>query len=57
MALARLIHKSLPTDATKQRLPDIRLCKEAMGCVPGIMLEEGLKSTVAYFEQLPSIKN
>ena len=57
MVLAQLIRKPLSTDARKQRQPDIRLSNEAMGCVPGIALEEGLKSTIPYFEQLPSIKN
>jgi len=44
----------LPTDDPKQRQPDIRLAKEAMGWEPAITLEEDLKPTIAYFEQLLS---
>jgi len=51
---SELIHKPLPADDPKQRQPDIRLTKEAMGWEPSIMLEEGLKPTIAYFEQLLS---
>ncbi len=54
---SELIHKPLPADDPKQRQPDIRLAKEAMGWKPGITLEEGLKLTIAYFEQLLSSKN
>lgn len=54
---SELIHKPLPTDDPKQRQPDIHLAKEAMGWEPKITLEEGLKSTIAYFEQLFSSNN
>ena len=54
---SELIHKPLPADDPKQRQPDIRLAREAMGWEPGITLEEGLKSTIAYFEQLLSSKD
>ena len=47
-----LIQKPLPTDDPKQRQPDIRLAKEAMGWEPTITLEQGIKPTIAYFEQL-----
>jgi UDP-glucuronate decarboxylase len=49
---SELIHKPLPADDPKQRRPDIRLAKEAMGWEPSITLEEGLKPTIAYFERL-----
>jgi UDP-glucuronate decarboxylase len=49
---SEFMYKPLPTDDPKQRQPDIRLGKEAMGWEPGITLEEGLKPTIAYFEQL-----
>jgi len=44
----------LLNDDPKQRQPDIRLAKEAMGWEPAITLEEDLKPTIAYFEQLLS---
>jgi UDP-glucuronate decarboxylase len=51
---SELVNKPLPTDDPKQRQPDIRLAKEAMGWEPGITLEQGLKPTIAYFEKLLS---
>ena len=38
-AKSPLIHKPLPADDPKQRQPDIRLAKGAMGREPGITLE------------------
>jgi UDP-glucuronate decarboxylase len=52
---SELIHKPLPTDDPKQRQPDIGLAREQLGWEPKMKLEEGLKSTVAYFEQLLSV--
>jgi UDP-glucuronate decarboxylase len=51
---SELIHKPLPADDPKQRQPDIRLAKEAMGWEPSITLEDGLNPTITYFEQLLS---
>lgn len=51
---SELIHKPLPTDDPKQRQPDITLAREQLGWEPTVKLEEGLKPTVAYFEQLLS---
>jgi UDP-glucuronate decarboxylase len=42
----------LPSDDPTQRQPDITLAKEIMGWEPQIMLEEGLKKTIPYFESL-----
>ena len=49
---SELIYKPLPMDDPKQRQPDIRLAKKGMGWVPNISLEQGLKPTIEYFEQL-----
>jgi UDP-glucuronate decarboxylase len=38
-----LIHKQLPTDDPKQRLPDIHLAREQLDWEPNVTLEEGLK--------------
>ncbi|MEB3286453.1 MAG: UDP-glucuronic acid decarboxylase family protein [Vampirovibrionales bacterium] len=40
----------LPDDDPVQRQPDITLAKNKIGWEPGIQLETGLKSTIAYFE-------
>jgi UDP-glucuronate decarboxylase len=49
---SELIHKPLPMDDPKQRQPDIKLAKQVLGWEPKITLEEGLKSTIAYFDAL-----
>ena len=41
----------LPQDDPKQRQPDITLARNTLGWEPKIPLEEGLKKTIAYFEQ------
>jgi UDP-glucuronate decarboxylase len=44
--------KPLPDDDPKKRKPDITLAKEKLGWAPRIPLEEGLKKTASYFENL-----
>jgi len=44
----------LPPDDPKQRMPDIRLAEALLEWRPAVELEEGLKSTVAYFDALLS---
>lgn len=51
---SKLIHEPLPADDPQQRQPDIRLARDSFGWEPSIMLEEGLKATIEYFEQLLS---
>lgn len=41
----------LPPDDPTQRKPDITIAREKLGWEPTIMLEEGLKKTIAYFDQ------
>jgi len=49
---SKLIFQELPSDDPKQRQPDIRSAGEWLGgWTPNIQLEEGLKKTIAYFEQ------
>ncbi len=49
---SKLIFQDLPSDDPKQRQPDIRRAGEWLGgWTPNIQLEEGLKKTIAYFEQ------
>ena len=49
---SRLDYKPLPQDDPMQRRPDITLAREVLGWEPKILLEEGLKKTIPYFEQL-----
>ena len=42
----------LPQDDPKQRQPSIELAKKELGWEPKIKLEEGLKTTIAYFDSL-----
>ena len=48
---SRIVKRPLPADDPTQRKPDITLAKSRLGWEPRIHLEEGLKRTIAYFEQ------
>jgi UDP-glucuronate decarboxylase len=48
---SQIEHLPLPQDDPKQRQPDITLARDTLGWEPKIPLEEGLKKTIAYFEQ------
>jgi UDP-glucuronate decarboxylase len=47
-----IVAKPLPSDDPLQRQPDIGLAKECLNWTPRVQLEEGLRSTIAYFDQL-----
>jgi len=47
---SKIVYKPLPFDDPKQRQPDISLAKRELGWEPTIQLEEGLKKTIAYFD-------
>ncbi len=49
---SKIIYQPLPSDDPMQRKPDISLAKEKLNWEPKIPLEEGLKKTIAYFENL-----
>lgn len=49
---SRIVFKPLPQDDPIQRQPDITLAREKLGWEPKIGLEEGLKQTIIYFENL-----
>jgi UDP-glucuronate decarboxylase len=49
---SKIIHKELPQDDPRQRKPDITLAERTLQWRPAIDLEQGLKKTIAYFEQL-----
>ncbi len=46
---SRIVNQPLPQDDPKQRKPDIRLAKEALGWEPTVRLEDGLSSTIDFF--------
>ncbi|WP_455635212.1 UDP-glucuronic acid decarboxylase family protein [Parabacteroides sp.] len=48
---SKIVYCPLPGDDPKQRKPDIALAKEKLDWEPTIRLEEGLKRTIAYFEE------
>lgn len=47
---SKLVYKPLPADDPTQRKPDITLAKTKLDWSPSIQLEDGLKKTIAYFE-------
>jgi len=50
---SKLVRMPLPADDPKQRRPDISIAqKELGGWEPKTQLEEGLKKTIAYFDQV-----
>lgn len=52
-SLSKIIFEPLPQDDPKQRQPDISLAYEKLaGWKPSVKLEDGLKKTIAYFDDL-----
>lgn len=49
-----LVYKPLPADDPKQRQPDITLARKTLGWEPSVQLEQGLQSTIRYFDKLLS---
>jgi len=49
---SQLVFKDLPTDDPLQRCPDISQAKAVLGWEPSVQLDEGLKTTIAYFKEL-----
>ena len=49
---SKLIFEALPEDDPLQRKPDISLAKSKLNWSPTIQLEDGLKKTISYFDQL-----
>ena len=47
---SKIIYQPLPSDDPTQRRPDIELAKKHLDWEPKINLDEGLKKTIAYFE-------
>lgn len=51
---SKLEFRPLPADDPRQRQPDITLARNTLGWEPTIPLEDGLKKTIAYFDDLLS---
>jgi UDP-glucuronate decarboxylase len=49
---SRVVHRPIPQDDPRQRQPDISKAHEVLGWSPRTKLTEGLKWTIAYFEEL-----
>lgn len=52
---SKIVDKELPGDDPKMRKPDISLAKSQLNWEPKIPLQEGLKKTITYFENLLSV--
>jgi len=51
---SKLSYKKLPSDDPVRRQPDISLARTALNWEPSIELDDGLKTTIAYFDDLLS---
>jgi UDP-glucuronate decarboxylase len=49
---SKIVHRPLPQDDPLQRCPDITVAKRDLGWEPKVPLEDGLRRTIAYFDQL-----
>ncbi len=49
---SKVERKPLPGDDPTRRCPDITLAKKELDWEPRVPLREGLKKTIAYFEQV-----
>jgi UDP-glucuronate decarboxylase len=49
---SKLIREASPIDDPKQRKPDIDLARRELDWQPTVQLDEGLKLTIEYFDQV-----
>jgi len=54
---SKMVNEPLPSDDPTQRQPDISLARKKLNWEPKVALEEGLKKTIAYFEERLKIQN
>jgi UDP-glucuronate decarboxylase len=50
-ARSRITHRAMPVDDPTRRCPDIALARSALGWAPEVSLDEGLRRTIAWFEE------
>ncbi len=48
---SKIVHRPLPVDDPSQRRPDIGLAQGSLGWTPTVQLDEGLRRTIAYFDE------
>ncbi|MBZ9711113.1 SDR family oxidoreductase [Mesorhizobium sp. ESP7-2] len=48
---SKIVYHPLPVDDPRQRRPDISVAKKELGWEPTVALEDGLASTITYFER------
>ena len=53
---SKIVHRPLPDDDPQRREPDISLAKSQLGWEPKTSLEEGLRLTIAYFDNILSAR-
>jgi UDP-glucuronate decarboxylase len=49
---SRVVHCPLPVDDPRQRRPELSRAKNELGWAPTVSLEDGLKRTIAYFDEV-----
>ena len=49
---SKIVYKPLPEDDPKQRQPNIELAKRELNWEPKILINQGLKKTISYFDKL-----
>ncbi len=49
---SKLVYKTLPSDDPLRRCPDIALARKTLNWRPTVTLEQGLRATIDYFEEL-----
>ncbi len=49
---SKIVHEPLPADDPKQRQPDIAQARRVLDWEPKVSLDQGLKPTIEYFDQL-----
>jgi UDP-glucuronate decarboxylase len=53
---SKIVHRPLPQDDPMQRCPDITLARQVLGWAPKVSLDEGLRRTITYFDDLLSAR-
>ena len=52
---SKIVYKPLPTDDPKKRQPDISLARKILGWAPQVPVEQGLKETIQWFQEIRKI--